>query len=202
MKINSEDSLSPEVFGKLKEIFEEPYLLSRNTAIYSEVVTGELIYRGMGELRDVLEHIRRVLNSNDDDEAMNNIIEAYEHLRRGAVESIQQAANKIYLDTINVIKTPPFFAKLLFLEVPDKSKVRKLRMETMKQIAEGRLQKSDKDKWMDSINNFKTAIELCFELQDIYPTKNEIKYRIFNISCGIVTIISLLIAIYALFFYK
>jgi len=69
----------------------------------------------------------------------------------------------------------------------------------MKNIAEGRSNKADKDKWMQSIENFKVAIDCCFELKDMFPSAVEVKYRILNIVFGIITTISLLIAIYAIY---
>ena len=148
----------------------------------------------MGELRDALEHIQRVINANDEEEALGDITEAYEHLRRCGVESIQHAASEIYLDTIKLVKTPPLTLRSLFLEVPDKGRVRELRMNAMEKIAAGRSHKADKDIWMDSIAEFKSAIESCFELQDMYPHKAEVRLRQFNIACGIITVLSLIFA--------
>lgn len=186
--------LSPAVLSTLREIMGHPYHLSRDAVIYSEVVTGELNYKGMGELRDVLEHLQRALNANNEDEALNDLTEAYEHMRRAAVESIQRAATREYFETLNTIKMPSLAFRAAFLEVPDKDKVRKLRMDAMEKIAKGRSNKADKDKWESSIEDFKSAIENCFELKDMFPSNVEVKFRILNISFGLITIVSLIYA--------
>lgn len=198
--IIANDSISPEVLLKLRETLSEPYHLSRDATIYAEVVTGELNYRGMGELRDALEHIQRAINAKKDNEANENITEAYEHLRRGGVESVQLAANKIFIETLKAIRIPSLALRLSFLEVPDKNKVRELRMLAMKKIADGRAHKSDKDKWMESIKDFKTTIETCFELQDMYPTKVQVRYNLFIVFCGVITIASFLLFLLVAFY--
>lgn len=154
----------------------------------------------MGELRDVVEHIQRAVNTDNENDALNDLTEAYEHLRRAGVESVQRAASKVYFDALESINTPSFALRIAFLEVPDKGKVRKLRMDAMKKIAEGRSNKADKDKWIQSIESFMTAIDYCFELKDMFPSGTEVKYRLLNISFGIITVISLVIAIYAVFY--
>ena len=90
--------------------------------------------------------------------------------------------------------------RIAFLEIPDKGKVRQLRMDAMKKIAEGRSNKADKDKWIQSIDCFTEAIDYCFELKDMFPSGLEVKYRILNITFGIITLISLLLVIYAIYF--
>lgn len=134
-----------------------PYHLSRDAIIYSEVVTGELNYKGMGELRDVLEHLQRAINTNNEEEALNDLTEAYEHIRRAAVESVQRAASKEYFETLETIRIPSLAFRVAFLEVPEKGKVRELRMDAMKKIAKGRSNKADKDKWENSIEDFRKA---------------------------------------------
>lgn len=193
--------LSPVVLDRLREILGEAYHVSRDATIYSEVVTGEINYKGMGELRDVLEHLQRSINTDNEEDALNDLTEAYEHLRRAGVESVQGAASKVYFDALKTINTPSLALKVACLEVPDKGKVRDLRMNAMKNIVEGRSNKADKDKWVLSIRNFTTTIDSCYKLQDMFPSSAEVKYRLFNIAFGIITILSLLIAIYA-YFYK
>lgn len=189
-----DEPLSPKVLTTLREIMGHPYHLSRDAIIFSEVVTGELNYKGMGELRDVLEHLQRTINTNNEDEALDDLTEAFEHMRRAAVESVQRAATKEYFETLQAIRTPSLAFRAAFLEVPDKGKVRELRMDAMKKIATGRSNKADKDKWESSIGDFKSAIENCFELKDMFPSNIEVKYRILTILFGLITTISLLYA--------
>lgn len=188
--------LSPLVLSRLREILGEAYHVSRNATIYSEVVTGEINFKGMGELRDVVEHIQRAVNTDNERDALIDLTEAYEHLRRAGVESVQRAASKVYFDALKSINTPSLALRIAFLEIPDKGKVRKLRMDAMKKIAEGRSNKADKDKWIQSIECFTTAIDYCFELKDMFPSDKEVKYRVLNIAFGVITVVSLLIAIF------
>ena len=192
----SDRPLSPIVLSTLREIMGHPYQLSRDSIVYSEVVTGELNYKGMGELRDVLEHLQRAINTNEEEEALNDLTEAYEHMRRAAVESVQRAATKEYFETLQVMRMPSLAFRAAFLEVPDKGKVRELRMNAMRKIAKGRSNKADKDKWQSSIEDFKIAIENCSELKNIFPSSIEVKYRIMNLSFGLITVISLIYAYY------
>lgn len=188
------EPISPIVLSTLREIMGHPYHLSRDAIIYSEVVTGELNYKGMGELRDVLEHLQRTINTNNEDEALDDLTEAFEHMRRAAVESVQRAATKEYFETLQAIRIPSLAFRVAFLDVPEKGKVRELRMNAMKKIANGRSNKADKNKWENSIEDFKSAIENCFELKDMFPSNIEVKYRLLNILFGTVTIIALIYA--------
>ncbi|MBC8521412.1 MAG: hypothetical protein H8D26_05415 [Methanomicrobia archaeon] len=53
--------ISPNIESKLKWILDDAYPIARNSVIYAEVVTGDLNYSGIGELRDVMDHIQRAL---------------------------------------------------------------------------------------------------------------------------------------------
>lgn len=192
--MNPDEPLSPAVLTNLREIMGHAYHISRDATIYSEVVTGELNYKGMGELRDVLEHLQRAINTTNEEEALNDLTEAYEHMRRGAVESVQRAATKEYFETLEAIRIPSLAFRVAFLEVPDKGKVRNLRMDAMEKIAKGRSNKADKDKWESSIEDFKSAIENCFELKDMFPSNIEVKYRMLTIMFGLISVISLIYA--------
>lgn len=88
--------ISPIVDSKLKWILDDAYQLARNSVIYSEVVMGGLNYSGIAELRDVLDHIQRALDTDNEEDALKDLEAAYEHIRRGAVESLQRAATKAF----------------------------------------------------------------------------------------------------------
>lgn len=79
----SNTSLSPKVLSALTELLDEVYPLARDAVIYAEIMTGEFNYVGIAELRNVLEHIRRALNTADEEEALRDLEAAHEHLRRG-----------------------------------------------------------------------------------------------------------------------
>ena len=192
--------ISPKMESKLKWMLDDAYPVARQSVIYAEVVTGELNYSGIGELRDVLDHIQRALDMDNEEEALKDLEAAYEHIRRGAVESIQRAATKTYFDALKVIRYPNWLYKILLLEVPDKGRIRDLRMLAMEKIANGRSHKSDKGKWKESIKDFKDAVDASFKIIDMNPTKNQVRFQIFVIICGLVTIFSLAFAILTFFF--
>lgn len=177
-------------------LFEDVYPISRHALIYSEIVTGESNYKGMAEMRDVLEHLNSALFSNDAEYALDNITEAYEHLRRSAVESLQKAATKLFNDCIKCIKTPSLIYWFAFLEIPDNNMVRELRMNAMKKIVEGRSAKAKRDEWTQAVDNFMEAIDYCFELQDMFPSRRDAIYRIIALYA---TIGGLLLGLWAIF---
>lgn len=164
------------------------------------MVTQETQWVGLTELRDVVEHIKRALTISDEKVALKELDLAFEHIRRSGVESIQKASTKIFLDVLEIIKKPSLIYKLAFIEVPDKQEVRELKHKIMEKIICGRSHKSNPELWMHSIKEFKDAIELSFELIDKFPTKAETRFRIFTVVCGIITILSLLITLYVLYF--
>lgn len=192
--------ISPNIESKLKRILDDAYPIARNSVIYAEIVTGELNYSGIAELRDVLDHIQRALNMDNEKDALKDLESAYEHVRRGAVESVQRAATKTYFDAIKVIRYPNWLYKVLLLEVPDKGEVRDLRMKAMEKIAKGRSHKSDKGKWKESIKDFKDAVDASFKIIDMNPTKAQVRFQLFVIICGLVTISSLIFAFLLFYF--
>jgi hypothetical protein len=149
----------------------------------------------MSELRDVVDHIKNACSTDDGEQAKNELVEAYEHLRRAAVESLQRASTKVYFETLNTIRTPLFLHRLVGVEVPDKGEVRTLRIRARTNIEEGRNLKSDKSRWTDSLQLFKNAIDDCLRIQDMYPSSGEVWYRFFMIIFGIVTILSFIYGI-------
>jgi len=67
----------------------------------------------------------------------------------------------------------------------------------MEKMANGRSHKSDKGKWKETIKDFKDAVDASFKIIDMNPTKNQVRFQIFIIICGLVTIFSLAFAILA-----
>jgi tetratricopeptide (TPR) repeat protein len=193
-------SVSPIVDSKLKWILDDAYPLARQSVIYSEVIMGELNYSGIAELRDVLDHIQRALDTDNEEDALKDLEAAYEHIRRGAVESLQRAATKTFFDALQVIRYPNLMYKILLHEVPDKGQIRDLQMKAMEKIADGRSHKSDKDKWKNSIEDFKDAIDVSNEIIDKLPNKAEFRFRLLTIVGVIIAIASPLLSfLYILF---
>lgn len=186
--------ISPNMESKLKWMLNDAYPIARQSMIYAEVVTGELNYSGIGELREVLDHIQRALDTDNEEDALTDLEAAYEHIRRGAVESLQRAATKTYFDALKVIKYPNWMYKILLLEVPDKGQIRDLRMKAMEKIANGRLHKSDKGKWKEAIKDFKDAVDASNGIIDNLPTKAKFRFHLLTIVAVIITIASPLLS--------
>lgn len=178
-----------------------PYPLSRDTILYAEVVTGELQYRGLSELRDTVEHISRALITRNEDYGLKELDHAFEHIRRGGVESVQAAAIKIFFETLRAIRIPSFALKITGLEVPDKEEVRQLRMGAMQDIISGRSAKSTGQTWIDAIQHFRNCINKCHQLQDMFPAKAKVRYYILMLIFGIITTLSLILYVFNIRFF-
>jgi len=148
---------SENIIKNLKEILDYPLQVSQNSFVFAEIVTGELVYVGMAEFRDAITHISRALWADDEVEALRKIDEAFEHIRRAGVESIEWAAAKRFEYVRRVIETPSFLFKLIFLK--NKKEALQIERQIKKLFIEGREKKSRKDKWIEAILDYKKAIE-------------------------------------------
>jgi hypothetical protein len=190
------DSFYSIKLKKIEWLLGEIYPLSRDAIIYYEVLTGEMNYFGMSQLRDSIEHIKRAFFSNTKNEFETDMESAFEHLRRGAVESLQRAANRKLKKAIDLLEIPPFALKLAFVEIPENEKLRELKRRAFTKLNEGRCKKSDKGLWIDAMQCFYDVIEASFDIIDMYPSKAEIRIRIVQVLSFIITVVSLGIAVY------
>lgn len=169
-----------------------------------------MIYTGMTEFRDALDHLSKAFYPKLDIEQeysedgsrlviQENLTEAYEHLRRAGTESVERAANKEFNECMEFVRRPDIIYKLCFLSVPDNGKIRQLREQALCKIEAGRLHKSKKETWEESIKEFKDAIKCCKELKELFPNQNDIRFRVFGLVVGLVTIFSVLLNIYQYF---
>jgi hypothetical protein len=69
----------------------------------------------------------------------------------------------------------------------------------MRKIADGRKHKSDRNAWIQSIQDFSQAIDYCFELKDMIPSKKDANYRIILLALGIIGAVSVILNIYQYF---
>lgn len=189
--------LSEKVAETLKEVLDYPLQGSQNAFVYAEVVTGELVYEGMGEFRDAITHISRALWIADEEEALRNLDEAFEHIRRAGVESIEWAAARQFEYVKRIIQTPSFIFRLIFFK--RKSEVLEIERQIRRLLLEGREKKSRKDKWVEAILDYKKAIEKTDKLYEMCPSKLEYRYRIFMVVTGLATLAALAINVYLLF---
>lgn len=188
---------SEKVIEKIKEILDNPLRVSQNAFTFSEIVTGELVYVGMAEFRDAITHISRALWTDDEDEALRDIDEAFEHIRRAGVESIQWAAAKRFKEVKKIIETPSFIFRLIFFK--KKKEILEIEREVRKLLVEGREKKSNKKKWTEAILAYKEAIELTDKIYELCPTKVEYYWRIFVVITGLVTLSGFILTLYMFF---
>lgn len=188
---------SENIIEILKEILDYPLQVSQNSFVFAEIVTGELVYVGMAEFRDAITHISRALWADDEAETMRNIDEAFEHIRRAGVESIEWAAARRFEYVKRVIETPSFLFKLIFLK--NKKEALQIERQIKKLFIKGREKKSRKDKWIEAILDYKQAIEKTDELYRLCPSKVEYRYRIFMVIAGLATLAAFVINVYLFF---
>jgi tetratricopeptide (TPR) repeat protein len=180
----------------IQELLSDVYPLARQTLIYAETITGEMEYKGAGEFRDVLEHIKRaIVDAENDDEARDDITEAYEHLRRAAVESAQRAASKSYAEMLKTIRFPSFLHRIALVSLPDKKTVNPLRSIAIHGIEEGRYLKSDKERWPESIEEFKKAIDACNQILELYPSRTDSIIRLITIYSALIGVIGTILTV-------
>lgn len=179
---------------------DEPYRLARDTILYAEIVTNELQHRGFSELRDVIEHVNRALFIEDEGQALRDLDSAFEHIRRGAVESIQYAATKTLYETLEIININSILLRLTCLDKVSRRELIDYRMNARKCLVDGRAKKSSPDTWVEAIQHFSDCIEMSLEIQSKFPEKSVIKWRLLTLLGIIVTVGSFLFAIWAVFF--
>ncbi|MCX6699117.1 MAG: hypothetical protein NTV68_04185 [Methanomicrobiales archaeon] len=180
----------------IQELLADVYPLARQSLIYAETVTGEMEYKGAGEFRDVLEHIKRaIVDAESDDEARDDITEVYEHLRRAAVESVQRAASKSYAEMLKTIRFPSVIHRLTLVSPPDKKIVNPLRSIAIQGIEEGRYLKSDKERWPESIEKFKKSIDACNQVLELYPSRTDSIIRLITIYCALIGVIGTILTV-------
>ena len=192
-----EDSINSLRLKKVEWLLKDFYPLSRDAIIYTEIVTGEMNYSGMSELRDTMEHMRRAFFSSTEEEINKEMESAFEHLRRGGTESLQRAAIQKFGKAIDLLEIPSIGLKMAFFEISESKKLRELRRKAIVKLNEGRCLKSDKCSWIDAMQCFRDVIETSFNIIDMYPPKAEIRFRIIQMLSFVITAVSLGIALYS-----
>jgi hypothetical protein len=147
-----------------------------------------------------MDHIKRALTHDEEEKALHDLDRAFEHLRRGGTESIQRAATKSFFGALKYLNTPSIALKITCLDIPNQKKIRQLKRKAMNKIAEGRTHKADKKTWTAAIDSFRESIELSNEIEDSFPEKTAIRWRLIILAFGTVTILSLIFGIYGIFF--
>lgn len=162
----SSDTLSPDVLKYLKEVLGENYDYAISVVTYTEVQSLEFNYTGMAEFRDALTHVKRAIYTSDSMKAMEELNSASEHIRRAAVESMQE-----YVETWFVnIRRRLYLPTIYWLK--NKSDIASLQQTVKDNIKMGRELKPAK-KWQEAIACFKKAEDALAQLEQKIPSIDE-----------------------------
>ena len=105
--INGRKTLSPAVFEELKGVLGEKYDYATSVVTYAEVQSLEFNYTGMAEFRDALTHFKRAIYEENEDLALDELNSTFEHIRRAAVESMQEYIESKYTNVRKRIYLTP-----------------------------------------------------------------------------------------------
>lgn len=163
---SSSETLSPEILKNLREVLGENYEYAISVVTYTEVQSLEFNYTGMAEFRDALTHVKRAIYTNDSAKALEELNSASEHIRRAAVESMQEYVETRY---VNIRRRLYFPTKYWF---KNKEDIAGLEEKVKDNIRRGRELKPVK-KWQEAISCFKNAEDAMAQLEQKIPSIDE-----------------------------
>ncbi len=164
---DSRELPSPQVLEDLKDVLGEKYDYAISVVTYAEVKSLEFNYTGMAEFRDALTHVKRALYTNDERNALEELNSASEHIRRAAVESMQEYVETRYVN----LRRRMYLPSMYWFRRNDK-RIKELESELKKNIIDGRSAKPSK-KWRESIGYFTNAERILDQLEREIPTIDE-----------------------------
>ncbi|KKG71001.1 hypothetical protein [Methanosarcina mazei] len=186
--------LSDKVQERLKLVLSDEYY-GYSTAVvgYSETKSLQYNYIGMSEFRDALTHVKRAIYTQKEDEAISELDSASEHIRRAAVESMQQYVETRYYEIRERIHDPLPFIYIIFLKRKfNLSEIRERESRIKDYINSGRALKPNKE-WKEAISYFKRAEEELDILDKELPLNKQLNYSkvefflmVFYICLGVV----------------
>lgn len=165
---------------KLKDVLSnENYGYSSAVVTYCETKGLIYSYGGMSEFRDALTHVYRALQTTNEDEISDELNSCYEHIRRAAVESIQEYVETKYYKVRRVTESrglKVLFSSILTFKKIDWKNVKISENSIREKILMGREAKPRKA-WQEAIGYFKQAETEIEELEAKLPTIQEINSR-------------------------
>lgn len=175
--MNETSLVISKFFEQLKEILsEDNYDYAAAVVTYAEAKSNQFNYTGMAEFRDALTHIKRAIYSNDEVLIIDELNSSFEHIRRAAVESMQEYVELRYTD----IRKRMYLSNITYLftrfKKPEKNELMASEKIIKENIAKGREAKPRKA-WQASIGYFKKAEDELDKLDLILPTQDEINLR-------------------------
>lgn len=171
---------SEEVLNKLREVLsDDTYGYAATVVTYCETKSLSFNYIGMAEFRDALTHIGRAINESEEAKFSNEMNSAFEHIRRAAVESMQEYVELKYADVKKRLLVSNFKYWISRYKKPSKEEIRKSEEIIKNNLVLGRTAKPKKE-WQIAIGYFKKAEDELDKLDAQLPTIKEIQDRFSN----------------------
>ena len=175
---DGEGTLSSKVCQKLVEVLGDDYQYATQVVTYSEVQGGGYDYVGMAEFRDALTHVKRAINATEESVAFDELNSISEHIRRAAVESMQEYVENKYVS----------IKRRLYINYKNNENISELEKNIKLNIYRGREAKPSKQ-WKEAIGYFKQAESLLDQLDGELPLinarTNQIKHGIYLLIAAI-----------------
>lgn len=181
------------ILDELQKSLGKPYEIATKVILKYEIDLQSVAWYGLTELRDVTTHIANAVNSNDENEAILEIKYANEHIRRAALETLHEYASDLFDELKPRLEGSTLKYRLLMLAPPNPERVRELKERIQSHLLEARSSRGTD--WIKSVDNFYEAITDLKTLSNEAPPISEVRWRIFTIIIGILTIISSVTAI-------
>lgn len=174
----STEQIDPALLiDKLKEVLsDENYDYAAAVVTYSETKSLDFNYTGMAEFRDALTHIKRAIYSDDEKKSSEELTSAFEHIRRAAVESMQEYVEVKYAEIRRRIYLSKLKSILARYKKPKMKDIISSERIIKENISNGREAKPRKA-WQEAIGYFKRAEDELDKLDEVVPTQEELDYR-------------------------
>jgi len=175
--MNTERIDSALLIEELKKVLsDENYDYAAAVVTYSEAKSLDFNYTGMAEFRDALTHIKRAIYSDDEKKVSEELTSSFEHIRRAAVESMQEYVEVKYAEIRRRIYLSNLKSILARYKKPNKEDIMASENIIKDNISNGREAKPRKA-WQVAIGYFKKAEAELEKLDKIVPKQEELDYR-------------------------
>jgi hypothetical protein len=189
--MSSDSAKSDFILNQLKELLsDDTYGYATAVVTYCETKSLSYNYIGMAEFRDALTHVQRALYEEDESKIYNEINSAAEHIRRAAVESMQEYIELKYADIRKRILISDFTLFVARYKKPSKVVLADSENLIKNNIILGREAKPRKE-WQEAIGYFRKAEAELEKLDSLLPTVKEVQDQYSKNSLIIIIIVIL-----------
>jgi len=192
--MNNNSANSEFILSQLKELLsDDTYGYATAVVTYCETKSLNYNYIGMAEFRDALTHVQRAISEDNESKVLSEINSASEHIRRAAVESMQEYVELKYAELRKRILIPEYKYLIAQYKKPSKSDLIASETAIKNNIILGREAKPRKE-WQEAIGYFRKAEIELEKLEAILPTIKEVQDRYSNrvlICLGVILLILL-----------